>query len=93
MHQVSKLGPSLPQNLAGPSAGLGLAGIPNKDMALHELMRCFTRDADGAWTCIAPCTLEHPKGRIQVAPGARFTPGTIFMGVDLARWLDEQRPK
>jgi hypothetical protein len=29
-------------------------------------------------------------GRIEVTPGSVFTPGTIFMGVDLAAWLDKQ---
>lgn len=31
-----------------------------------------------------------PNGRIQVTPGSRFYPGTIFMGFDLAAWLDEE---
>jgi hypothetical protein len=25
-----------------------------------------------------------------VTPGAHFTPGTIFMDVELARWLEDQ---
>jgi hypothetical protein len=32
----------------------------------------------------------HPDGRIQVTPGTSFAAGTIFMGVDVAAWLDEQ---
>jgi hypothetical protein len=36
-----------------------------------------------------PATLNLPSGRIQVAPGTRFTRGTDFMGVDLAKLLDE----
>jgi len=35
-------------------------------------------------------TFNGPNGRIQVAPGSKFYPGTIFMGFDLAAWLDEQ---
>jgi hypothetical protein len=38
---------------------------------------------------VAPVTVEHPKGRIQVTPGSTFTRGTRFMGIDLAEWLDQ----
>jgi hypothetical protein len=34
-------------------------------------------------------TLDLAQGRIQVSPGARFTVGTKYMNVDLARMLDE----
>ena len=50
----------------------------------------FRRNADGSWTCVAPVTLIHPRGRIQVTEGTCFQPGTIFMGVDVAAWLDAQ---
>ena len=48
----------------------------------------FCRNADGSWTCTSPATLDGPNGRIQVAVGSRFYPGTIFMGFDLAKWLE-----
>jgi len=50
----------------------------------------FKRDKDGTWICIAPVTFEGPNGRMQVTPGTSFAPGTRFMGVDLAKWLDKQ---
>jgi hypothetical protein len=34
--------------------------------------------------------LDGPGGRIQVAAGSRFYPGTSFMGFDIARWLQQQ---
>ena len=37
---------------------------------------------------MAPVTLEGPAGRIQVTPGSTFYPGTRFMNVDLAQWLE-----
>jgi hypothetical protein len=55
-----------------------------------SFIEAFQRGQDGSWTCVAPATFEGPNGRIQVAPGTRFTAGTAFMGVDLAKWLDEQ---
>lgn len=57
---------------------------------MEQFFRSFVRNADGSWTCIAPATLRHPQGRIQVAAGTCFYPGTVFMGVDLAVWLDSQ---
>jgi hypothetical protein len=57
---------------------------------MHDFYRAFSRNADGSWTCVAPATLVHPRGRIQVAEGACFHPGVIFMGVDVAAWLEEQ---
>ena len=50
----------------------------------------FTRNADGSWICTAATTLAHPAGRIQVAEGSRFYPGTTFMGIDVVRWLEER---
>lgn len=49
----------------------------------------FRRDASGAWRCVEPATLDLPQGRVQVAPGSTFTPGTKFMNVDLAALLEE----
>jgi hypothetical protein len=43
-----------------------------------------------SWTCIAPITIHHPKGRIQVTPGSSFTKGANFMGVDPVAWFVEQ---
>ena len=59
-------------------------------LSMQEFIKHFVRESDGAWTCVAPVELDGPTGRIQVTPGSRFTRGTSFMGVDLARWLDEQ---
>ena len=58
---------------------------------VQAFFKAFFRNPDGSWTCIAPATLEHPKGRIQVAQGTHFTRGTSFMGVDLVEWLEKQR--
>ena len=55
-----------------------------------DFARHFSRNADGSWTCVSPTTLNTPKGRIQVTVGSRFYPGTRFMGVALADWLEEE---
>lgn len=60
---------------------------------MQDFIRHFVRDGDGTWTCISAATLNHPQGRIQVSPGAKFPPGTSFMGIDLPAWLDEEMMK
>ena len=58
---------------------------------MFETTEAFRRQTDGSWACVAPVTIHHPKGRVQVTPGTVFTRGTAFMGVDVAEWLDAQR--
>ena len=56
---------------------------------MRDLKKDFVRERDGAWVCVQATELVLPSGRIQVAVGTRFTPGTRFMGVDLARLLED----
>jgi len=62
-------------------------------MAVREVRDAFWRNEDGSWICIDPVTIEHPAGRIQIAPGTTLYPGRRFMGVDLAGWLEAQATK
>lgn len=55
---------------------------------MDDFIDAFIRDDDGSWRCVRDVTLEGPGGRIQVLAGARFERGVIFMGVDLARFLE-----
>ena len=57
---------------------------------MDGFIKHFARDPYGAWLCIEPATLQLPQGRIQVAPGTKFTRGTKFMNVDLAELLEEE---
>jgi hypothetical protein len=54
-----------------------------------DLTEAFRHNPDGSWSCVAPVTLDHPKGRVQITAGSTFTRGTRFMGVDVAEWLDQ----
>jgi len=65
-------------------------GACNAPFTMREFATHFCRNADGSWTCTSPGTFTGPNGRIQVAAGSKFYPGTSFMGFDLAAWLDEQ---
>ena len=58
---------------------------------MQDFFPAFMRNADGSWTCVAAATLAHAAGRIQVAEGTRFYPGTTFMGIDLVRLLEDER--
>ena len=55
----------------------------------HELRSALWRNEDGSWICIDPITIDHPEGPIQLAPGTLLVPGRLFMGADVAAWLDE----
>ena len=56
---------------------------------MQNFYRSFVRERDGAWLCTEAAELQLPSGRIQVAVGTRFTRGTRFMGIDVARLLEE----
>ena len=56
---------------------------------MESFIRHFRRVPDG-WVCIAQADLDLPTGRIQVAPGTKFTRGTKFMNVDVAKMLDDE---
>jgi hypothetical protein len=56
---------------------------------VQSFYRSFVREEDGAWRCIATAELQLPGGRIQVAVGTRFTRGARYMGIDVARLLEE----
>ena len=60
---------------------------------MKDFIKAFRRNPDGSWSCIAPATFDGPNGRIQVTPGSTFAPGTRFMNVDVAAWLEEQARK
>jgi hypothetical protein len=64
-----------------------------KAMDGHDVSSAFYRNEDGSWICIDLVTIEHPKGRMQIAPGTTLTPGGLYMGIDVATWLDEQIKK
>ena len=59
-------------------------------MTVHDVRSAFWRNEDGSWICIDPVTIEHPHGRMQVSPGTTLKPGVLFMGIDLAAWLEQQ---
>jgi len=55
---------------------------------MENFFDAFRRNADGSWSCIQDVTLNGPGGRIQVPAGKTFERGMVFMGVDLAGFLE-----
>lgn len=72
---------------------MSLWWLPWQTMTAHDVRNSFWRNEDGSWICIDPVTIDHPHGRVQVAPGTTLKPGVPYMGVDMATWLDEQLKK
>ena len=60
---------------------------------MRNFIKHFEREPCGAWTCISPAEITTVMGRIQVSPGTRFMPGTVFMAVDIVRLLEEEDDK
>jgi hypothetical protein len=57
---------------------------------MQTLIKHFLRERPGVWSCIEPAEIHLPEGRVQVTPGTRFTRGTKFMNIELAKLLDEE---
>lgn len=49
----------------------------------------FEKDSDGKWNCTAAVSIEIENRIIVIGEGLTFTKGVLFMGVDIAKWLDE----
>ena len=49
----------------------------------------FEKDSDENWRCTAAVSIEIENRIIVIEEGLTFTKGVPFMGVDVAKWLDE----
>jgi hypothetical protein len=58
-----------------------------------QFLRRFQRNPDGAWACKEPINVNGPDGLVVIPQGARFGPETLFMGLYLARELDQMAAK
>jgi hypothetical protein len=60
---------------------------------MRYFARHFRRQPNGTWLCTSAAELITPKGRVQVTAGTCFAPGTTFMGIDIAQWLEAETKK
>jgi hypothetical protein len=58
-----------------------------------EFLNRFQRQPNGAWACTKPIKVDGPSGPIVIGQGASFSPGALFMGLDLAKELDQMAAK
>jgi hypothetical protein len=52
-------------------------------------VEAFKKDARGDWHCAVACAIDIENKEIIFTQGMAFSKGTPFMGVDVAKWLDE----
>jgi hypothetical protein len=62
-------------------------------LTVQDFVKHFIRDGIGRWNCVEPAVVDLPVGHIEVAPGTRLVRGTNFMGVDVAKLLDDEYNK
>ena len=58
-----------------------------------EFLNRFRRSPNGVWACTKPINVNGPNGPVVIDQGRRFGPGTLFMGLELARELDQMAAK
>lgn len=66
------------------------------DLALQQVIgeeimpvNAFNRDADGNWRCLKACTIDVGNKMVVFTEGMEFKKGILYLGVDIAKWLDE----
>jgi len=59
----------------------------------EAICQAFQKHSDGSWSSISSTTIQGPNGSVQINPGLTFRKGVVFMGIELATWLDENCSK
>ena len=62
-------------------------------MTEMEFLNRFQRQPNGVWACTKPINVKGPSGPVVIGQGASFKPGALFMGLDLAKELDQMAAK
>jgi len=50
----------------------------------------FQKNDDGSYSVTKPVVIKGPNGEINLNPGMTFRRGVMFMGIDIAKTLDEE---
>jgi len=66
------------------------------DLVLQDIIEekksptdAFERDNHGVWHCKEACSIEMENKEIRFTEGLSFNKGIPFMGIDVAKWVDE----
>ncbi len=65
---------------------LVLMEVEDKEISHKD---AFQKHSNGNWKCTAACSLEMQNKVILFAEGDTFTKGVPYLGIDVAKWLDE----
>ena len=58
-----------------------------------QFLNRFQRQPNGDWACTKPIKINGPNGPLMIDEGTSFSPGALFMGLALAKELDEMAAK
>jgi hypothetical protein len=62
-------------------------------MTETQFLNRFQRKPNGEWACTKPIKINGPSGPLMIEEGASFSPGALFLGIDLAMELDHMAQK
>jgi len=57
-----------------------------EEVSIHDAVE---KDSEGNWHCLNAISIEMEQRIIVIRAGMTFAKGVLFMGVDVAKWLDE----
>ena len=66
--------------------GLVLKEAIGEEVSISDAVE---KDSEGNWHCIKAISVEMENRMIVLSAGMTFTKGVPFMGIDVAKWLDE----
>ena len=62
-------------------------------MSEAQFLNRFQRQPNGEWACTKPIKIHGPSGPVMIEEGTSFSPGALFLGLDLAMELDQMAAK
>ena len=65
-----------------------VAKVMGRNMTETEFVSRFQREPTGSWTCTKPLKIDSPNGPLFITQGQSFSPGALFLGIELAKELD-----
>jgi len=65
---------------------LVLKGAIKEEVSISDAVE---KDSEGNWHCVKAISIEMENRMMVLSAGMTFTRGVPFMGIDVAKWLDE----
>ena len=57
-----------------------------EEVSIHDAVE---KDSEGNWHCLKAISIEMENRMIVLSAGMTFTKGVPFLGINVAKWLDE----